>query len=52
MRWECPVGLDVSAITDAAEIGQEMALYRAHQDSEDDTGDAGMPNPTAILPTP
>jgi len=52
MRWECPVGLDVSASIDALEIGQEMALYRAHQDGEDDTGDAGMPDPTAILMTP
>jgi hypothetical protein len=52
MRWECPVGLDVSALTDASEIGQEMALYRARQDGEDDTDDAGMPTPTAILTTP
>ena len=45
MRWECPVGLDVSALTDASEIGQEMALYRAHKDDEDDTADAGMLTP-------
>lgn len=45
MRWDCPVGLDVSSLTDASEIGQEMALYRAHQDGEEDAEDAGVTTP-------
>lgn len=48
MRWECPVGLDVSALADAIEAGQEMALYREHQDVEDDTDDVGISNSAAL----
>jgi Restriction endonuclease len=37
LSWECPVGLDVLALSGPADIGQEIATYRARED--DDSGD-------------
>ena len=32
MRWDCPVGLDVAALDCDADLGEELAAYRAHDD--------------------
>lgn len=39
IQWECPVGLDVMALSGLADIGQEIAEYRSKEDeyfSEED----------------
>lgn len=38
LSWECPVGLDILALSGISDIGQEIAQYRARDD--DDDGDA------------
>lgn len=48
MRWECPVGLDVSSLTEAADIGQEIALYRTSND-EDDIEDDDLPMKPGVI---
>lgn len=34
LSWECPVGLDVQALSGMSDIGQEIAQYRARDDDE------------------
>lgn len=36
LNWACPVGLDVAAILDMNDIGQEIAEYRVRDDGKDD----------------
>ena len=36
LSWECPVGLDVMALSGMSDIGQEIAEYRARDDDEDE----------------
>lgn len=36
LSWECPVGLDVMALSGMADIGQEIAQYRTRDDDEDE----------------
>ncbi|USE77243.1 restriction endonuclease [Cupriavidus gilardii] len=38
LSWMCPVGLDVRALSDLTDIGEEIAQYRARE-SDDDEGD-------------
>lgn len=40
LSWECPVGLDVLALSGISDIGEEIAQYRARDDDEDDDGEA------------
>lgn len=48
LSWECPVGLDVSALSGLSDIGEEIASYRAREDDEDDDADVTT---TALMPT-
>jgi hypothetical protein len=34
LSWECPVGLDVMALSGLSDIGEEIATYRAREDDE------------------
>ena len=36
MQWECPVGLDVQALSGIPDIGEEIAAYRERSDEEDE----------------
>lgn len=36
LSWECPVGLDVMALSGISDIGQEIAQYRSRDDAEDE----------------
>lgn len=40
IQWECPVGLDVVALSGLADIGQEIAEYRTKEDDDFDEEDA------------
>jgi hypothetical protein len=35
LSWQCPVGLDVMALSGLSDIGEEIATYRSRQDDED-----------------
>lgn len=39
LSWECPVGLDVLALSGMSDIGQEIAQYRAREDDEDEASE-------------
>jgi len=39
LSWECPVGLDVLALSGMSDLGEEIAQYRTRDDDED--GDDG-----------
>jgi len=39
LSWECPVGLDVLALSGMSDIGQEIAQYRAREDDEVETSE-------------
>jgi hypothetical protein len=41
LRWECPVALDVLALSGISDIGEEIAQYRSREDEEDD--EAALP---------
>lgn len=36
MRWECPIGLDVQALSGIPDIGEEIAAYRERVDEDDE----------------
>ncbi|MGC2519702.1 MAG: hypothetical protein WA373_11430 [Burkholderiales bacterium] len=36
LSWECPVGLDVMALSGMPDLGQEIAQYRSRDDDEDE----------------
>lgn len=38
LSWECPVGLDVLALSGISDIGQEIAQYRVRDDEDDEDG--------------
>lgn len=44
LSWECPVGLDVMALSGLTDIGEEIAQYRARE-SDDDEDD----EPSSVL---
>lgn len=41
MSWQCPVGLDVEALSRQADLGEELAAFRTREDEDDD--DAAAP---------
>jgi hypothetical protein len=48
LSWECPVGLDVLALSGMSDIGEEIAQYRTREDDEEEENEAssilqGMP---------
>lgn len=45
LGWQCPVGLDVQAISDAPDIGKEIAQYHS-RDDEDEDDVQGVEEPT------
>lgn len=36
LSWECPVGLDVLALSGVSDIGEEIAQCRAREDEDDE----------------
>jgi hypothetical protein len=40
LSWECPVGLDVLALSGVSDIGEEMAANRLREDDDNAAGDA------------
>jgi hypothetical protein len=36
LRWQCPVGLDVQALSGMADLGEELAGYRTRDESDED----------------
>lgn len=36
LSWECPVGLDVQALSGIADLGEELAGYRTRDDGDDE----------------
>lgn len=36
LSWECPVGLDVQALSGIADLGEELAGYRTRNDGDDE----------------
>lgn len=46
LSWECPVGLNVLALSGMSDIGQEIAQYRTRDDDEDEAPSAlqGVPS--------
>jgi len=36
LSWECPVGLDVQALSGIADLGEELAGYRTREDEDDE----------------
>ncbi|WP_207003578.1 hypothetical protein [Trinickia mobilis] len=49
LSWECPVGLDVLALSGMSDIGEEIAQYRERLD-DDEEGDASSPIKGAPAP--
>jgi hypothetical protein len=39
LSWQCPVGLDVLALSGISDIGEEMAANRAREDDDDDSAE-------------
>jgi hypothetical protein len=40
LRWECPVGLDVHALSGIPDLGEELAEYRSRDDANEESDDA------------
>ena len=40
LSWECPVGLDVLALSGISDIGEEIATYRLRDDDDEDSDQA------------
>ncbi len=45
LTWECPVGLDITALGSIADIGEEIAQYRARDDENTEEADDGRSEP-------
>lgn len=43
LSWQCPVGLDVEALSRQADLGQEIAEFRTRDDEELDEQDTASP---------
>ena len=41
--WQCPVGLDVEALSRQADLGEELAEFRTRGDEDPDEADASSP---------
>lgn len=48
MRWDCPVGLDVSSLSQGADIGEEIAMFRSVNDDETEVDDLGSPTKEVV----
>ncbi|WPH13602.1 hypothetical protein [Variovorax paradoxus] len=46
MSWECPVGLDVLALSGMSDIGEEIAECRTREDDEDDEAPIAIGEPS------
>ena len=42
LRWECPVALDVLALSGMSDIGEEIAKYRTRDDDKDEDEDTSL----------
>jgi len=40
LNWNCPVGLDVSALSGMSDIGEEIAQYRVRDEDDDESDEA------------
>lgn len=40
LGWQCPVGLDVLALSGMSDLGQEMASWRTRDEDEDEDDEA------------
>lgn len=36
LRWHCPIGLDVQALSGIADLGEELAGYRTRDEGDED----------------
>lgn len=43
LSWQCPVGLDVAALSGQADLGEELAAYRTRDDEETNNADETSP---------
>lgn len=43
LTWQCPVGLDVQALSGIADLGEELAGYRSRDEEEVDTSETTVP---------
>ena len=43
MRWECPVSLDVQALSGMLDLGEELAEYKAREREDDDADNSSGP---------
>lgn len=41
LSWECPIGLDVMALSGMPDIGEEIAQYRTRDDGDDEDAEEG-----------
>lgn len=48
LSWECPVGLDVSVLSDLSDIGEEIATYRTRDDDDDVSNEASESVPKGV----
>lgn len=50
LAWECPVGLDVQALSGMPDLGEELAGYRTREDESDE--DESTETAASEVPTP
>lgn len=43
LRWECPVSLDVQALSGMVDLGEELAEFKAREGEEDDSDESSGP---------
>ncbi|MBP8285786.1 MAG: hypothetical protein KAX57_03000 [Rhodoferax sp.] len=43
LRWECPVSLDVQALSGMVDLGEELAEFKAREGDEDDSDESSDP---------
>lgn len=49
LSWECPVGLDVIALSGMSDIGEEIAEYRSRDSDDDDQDDDVSPTVEGVV---
>ena len=50
LRWECPVSLDVLALSGMVDLGEELAEFKARADEENDSEESNGPKPEKQRP--
>lgn len=45
LRWECPVSLDVLALSGMVDLGEEIAEFKSRDGEEDDSAESSDPQP-------